>query len=179
MLARATERRLRAGSGRPTLGDLMALYESNYIRLRRMLPLLEAMPERAVSEVPGALSLHFELQERTPYTTSFRLTYLFCDQEGTFAAPDLLVRMYHDARLAEVLRLGRWRSRREALYDLRTTRAGLEEKWRVNRFLQKWLGFCLRQGHRLAPPGRELASTLRWEDLIDRLQADPLPDAAG
>jgi hypothetical protein len=27
----------------------------------------------------------------------------------------------------------------------------LTEKWRMNRFLHKWLGYCLRQGHRFAP----------------------------
>ena len=150
----------------------MALYESNYIRLRRILPVLHAMPAQAVSEAPGALALHFMLEERTPYTTTLRLTYLFRDAEGEFPAPDLLVRMYHDARLAEVLRCGRLRGRREALYDLRTARAGLDEKWRINRFLQKWLGFCLRQGHRLAPAGHEFASTLRWEDLLDRLREE-------
>ncbi len=172
MLARISERSRAAVAGRHTLADLMALYESNYIRLRRMLPMLHAMPDTAVSEAPGALTLHFEVKERTPYTTTIHLTYLFRDAQGEFPAPDLLVRLYHDARLAEVLRCGRLRGRRDALYDLRANRAGLHEKWRINRFLQKWLGFCLRQGHRLAPPGYELASTLRWEDLLERLQGD-------
>ena len=27
----------------------------------------------------------------------------------------------------------------------------LQEKWRMNRFLQKWLGYCLMQGHRFTP----------------------------
>ncbi|HHH45784.1 MAG TPA: DUF1249 domain-containing protein [Thiotrichales bacterium] len=171
MLARISERTGAAGAGRRTLADLMALYESNYIRLRRMLPMLHAMPDAAVSEVPGALALHVSVKERTPYTTTLHLTYLFRDEAGEFPAPDLLVRLYHDARLAEVLRCGRLRGRRDALYDLRANRAGLDEKWRINRFLQKWLGFCLRQGHRLAPPGHELASTLRWEDLLDRLRS--------
>jgi hypothetical protein len=31
----------------------------------------------------------------------------------------------------------------------------LVEKWHMNRFLQKWLGYCLMQGHRFIP-GRVL-----------------------
>jgi hypothetical protein len=34
----------------------------------------------------------------------------------------------------------------------------LDEKWVMNRFLQKWLGYCLRQGHRFNPGAATLLS---------------------
>jgi hypothetical protein len=33
-------------------------------------------------------------------------------------------------------------------------------KWRLNRFLYKWLGYCLRQGHKMPnPSAREQAQS--------------------
>lgn len=130
------------------LGDLMAIYECNYIRLRQLLPQLATMGEAAVSSVDGMLDLHVTVDERNRYTTTLTLTYRFEDEQGCFPAPDIQVRIYHDARLAEVLRCGRLRGHRDASYDSGRRDYTLDAKWRINRFLQKWLGYCLRQGHR-------------------------------
>ncbi|WP_242464455.1 DUF1249 domain-containing protein [Halorhodospira abdelmalekii] len=53
--------------------------------------------------------------------------------------PDLAVRVYHDARLAEVLEVGQGGARR-ASDDLVT-------RWAENRFLNRWLRFSLGEGH--------------------------------
>jgi uncharacterized protein YqiB (DUF1249 family) len=79
------------------------------------------------------------------------LTYTFHDEEGSFPAPDMQVRMYHDAQVAEVISCGRRRGNRHASYNRMFNRYTLAEKWRMNRFLQKWLGYCLMQGHRFIP----------------------------
>lgn len=130
------------------LGELMAIYECNYIRLRQLLPQLTRMNGTALSHAAGALDLHLAINERNRYTTTLTLTYEFEDELGRFLAPDIQVRIYHDARLAEVLRCGRLRGQRGASYDSGRRDYTLDAKWRVNRFLQKWLGYCLRQGHR-------------------------------
>ena len=130
------------------LGDLMAIYECNYIRLRQLLPQLATMDATAVSRIDGMLDLHLTVDERNRYTTTLTLTYRFEDEQGCFPAPDIQVRIYHDARLAEVLRCGRLRGHRDASYDSSRRDYTLDAKWRINRFLQKWLGYCLRQGHR-------------------------------
>lgn len=130
------------------LGELMAIYECNYIRLRQLLPQLASMGETAASRTAGALDLQLIINERNRYTTTLTLTYQFEDELGRFLAPDIQVRIYHDARLAEVLRCGRRRGLRDASYDSGRRDYTLDDKWRINRFLQKWLGYCLRQGHR-------------------------------
>lgn len=131
----------------------MAIYECNYIRLRQLLPMLASPMQRggntAVSRTDGALDLHVRIDERNRYTTTLTLTYEFEDEQGRFPAPDIQVRIYHDARLAEVLRCGRLRGQRDATYDTGRRDYTLDAKWRINRFLQKWLGYCLRQGHRI------------------------------
>ncbi|UCC55475.1 MAG: DUF1249 domain-containing protein [Gammaproteobacteria bacterium] len=130
---------------------LMELYESNYIRLRNLVPDLDALQPEVVSRVADALDLHLRIMERSKFTTTLNLTYHFSDAEGIFPAPDIRVRIYHDAQVGEVLACGRRRGLRHAEYNRMYHRYSLEEKWRMNRFLQKWLGYCLRQGHSFAP----------------------------
>lgn len=134
---------------------LMEIYECNYIRIRNLVPDIEALPDNVISRVDGVLDLHLRVIERCRFTTTFSLTYWFTDSEGRFPAPDMQVRMYHDAQVAEVISCGRRRGRRHALYNRMYHSYSLLEKWRMNRFLQKWLGYCLMQGHRFIP-GRVL-----------------------
>ncbi|MEJ2686638.1 MAG: DUF1249 domain-containing protein [Gammaproteobacteria bacterium] len=139
---------------------LMEVYEQNYIRLRRLVPDLSAIGPVAVSRVDGALDLHLRIVERCKYTTTLTLTYQFQDELGRFPAPDLQARIYHDAQAAEVIACGRLKGVRSAEYDRRHKQYSLAEKWQINRFLQKWLGYCLRQGHGFPPQnGRVTCAT--------------------
>ena len=130
---------------------LMELYECNYIRLRNLIPDLDFMQDHVISHIDGKLDLHLRIVERCKFTTTLNLTYYFHDDEGSFPAPDMQVRMYHDAQVAEVISCGRRRGKRHASYNRMFNRYSLSEKWRMNRFLQKWLGYCLMQGHRFIP----------------------------
>jgi len=130
---------------------LMELYECIYIRLRTLVPDADTLPDYTVSRIPGVLDLHLRVTERARFTTTYRLTYMFHDRTGEFPAPDMLVRLYHDAQVGEVISCGRLRGKRHALYHRMYHHYSLAEKWRMNRFLQKWLGYCLMQGHRFIP----------------------------
>jgi uncharacterized protein YqiB (DUF1249 family) len=141
-----------------TFAGLMELYESNYIRLRNLVPDPDALQPKVISRVPGALDLHLRIVERCKFTTTLNLTYHFSDVEGVFPAPDIRVRIYHDAQVGEVIACGRRRGLRHAEYNRMHHQYTLEEKWRMNRFLQKWLGYCLRQGHRFNPHSRTVLS---------------------
>ena len=127
--------------------SLMSLYESNYLRLRALAGDVRRQAGEQVSRVPGDCDLHFGVVEHAPYTSTVRLTYRFEDAAGTLADPDLELRVYHDARLAEVSACGRW-IRHESLEHVR---AGiprqLGERWLRNMLLNKWLDYCLERGH--------------------------------
>jgi len=129
--------------------SLMTLYESNYIRLRALAGDVRGLAGRAVSRVPGDLDLHVEAVEHCRYTTILRLTYLFEHEQGQLADPDLEVRVYHDARLAEASHCARW-VRHPALAGLRAALPQtLGERWTRNMMLNKWLDYCGERGHRL------------------------------
>jgi uncharacterized protein YqiB (DUF1249 family) len=127
----------------------MSLYESNYIRLGWLVPDLERMPLQTRSQVPGDLPLHLRIEERSRYTTTITLTYLFDSADGnSLADPDLQIRIYHDARLAEAQACARWH-RHELLASIRSELAvALGDRWLRNVMLNKWLDYCVERGHR-------------------------------
>ena len=134
--------------------SLMSLYESNFIRLQQLAPDLDGLKGAQVSEVTGDCPLHLSVDERSRYTTTLRLTYLFEEAAGLAADPDLLIRVYHDARLAEVQACARWH-RHAVLESMRSHLArDLGDRWLRNTMLNKWLDYCFERGHRFASSAR-------------------------
>src|ERR1700750_1302678 len=81
---------------------LMGLYESNYIRLSWLAGDLLALDGQHRSVVAGDCDLLLTLTERSPYTSTVNLTYLFSEPGlPEERIPDMQVRVYHDAHLAE------------------------------------------------------------------------------
>jgi uncharacterized protein YqiB (DUF1249 family) len=63
----------------------------------------------------------------------------------------VLARVYHDARLVEAVSHSRRHPPHAAHCRRRAEPSELEAKWELNRFLQRWLGYCLHQGHLFLP----------------------------
>lgn len=124
--------------------SLMDLHENNYLRFKRLVPDLEKISDQAISVVPGCMDLHLKIVDRSKFTTTVRMTYHFLDHQQLIAEPDIKLRIYHDACLVEVL-AGHLKHGRQRLDHLPAT--ALKLKWRLNRFLYKWLGYCLYLGH--------------------------------
>jgi hypothetical protein len=119
----------------------MELYERNYAQLRLLAPALSSLDGlEHISHVAGCLPLFLRIVERGRYTTTVNLSYQFDDNHS---APDMTIRIYHDARVAECMS-GLIHGRR---HEQRRTRA-LDDSWRLNRFLYKWLRYCRHRGHR-------------------------------
>jgi uncharacterized protein YqiB (DUF1249 family) len=125
---------------------LMDLYEQNYLLMRLLAPELKRMgPGSFISRVPGAMTLELSDLSHSRYTSTFNLTYRFSGNSvrgRSRREPDLAIRLYHDARSCEVMS----GLMPEGRLEVRRTR-DLEEGRRLNRFLNKWLSYCLRQGH--------------------------------
>ena len=126
---------------------LMALYESNYLRLMQLVPELDRLDGCFRSRVAGDCDLYVEILERSRYTVTLSLTYHFETDDGLLIDPDMTVRAYLDGRLAEVLSIGR-RQRHPTLRRLvREHREELDRRWRRNMVLNKWLDYLGDQGH--------------------------------
>jgi uncharacterized protein YqiB (DUF1249 family) len=135
----------------PTVGGLMALCEENYDVLLRLAPGLSSARGVLVSRHSDCARLQLEVLEQSRYTTVLRLTHLFPAPEGAAPwqpEPDAVLKAYHDAGQVEVLDL-----RQTALPIFSHYRSpALLAKWKANLFVSKWLGYCVRGGHRIAPP---------------------------
>jgi len=128
---------------------LMTLYESNYIRLRWLAGDLRALGGEHSSCVAGDCELRLAVLEQGPYTTVLQLTYSFANAGGHPDAPDLTVRCYHDARVAEASGHGR---------SVARNRGGapperLNRRWSRNMLLNKWLEYLVDRGHRFSAVG--------------------------
>lgn len=134
----------------------MGLYESNYIRLGWLAGKLRELDGQHCSLVAGDCDLLLTVTERSPYTTTFNLTYRLDDaaEATSVQYPDMSVRVYHDAHLAEaqewaqthphgVLKALRTRAERE-----------LDQRWGRNVMLNKWLEYCMERGHRFSTATR-------------------------
>lgn len=139
-----------------TFTGLMGLYESNYLRLSWLLSDLRSIPGTQVSAPTGDLPLYLNVLDLGPYTTTLHLTYRF-DEDGQLVDdPDLTVRIYHDARMAETLFCTE-HHRHRVLEPFRTVPGkALRQRWERNMMLNKWLEYCVDAGHRFAP-----AATMR------------------
>lgn len=129
-----------------SFAGLMALYESNYRRFVRLLPEVVVPFEHAVSHgVDQDLYLH--VLERCRYTTTIHLTHWFGQGDDARPDPDLKLRIYHDVQLAEAIYCDA-ASRYAALAGVPHIDADVAAaQWPRNVLLNKWLAYCLQQGH--------------------------------
>ena len=126
---------------------LMALYESNYLRLLRVLPELEQLDGCFRSRVAGDCDLHLEVLERCRYTVTLSLTYHLKTDDGLILDPDITIRAYLDGRLAEAMMVGNRQRHMVLRKFLDEHRRELDLRWRRNIVLNKWLEYLSDQGH--------------------------------
>jgi len=142
-----------------TFTGLMTLYESNYIKLGLLTPTYEWAKDVLVSSSARDNDLYAEIVKREPYTTTMRLTYWFQEPDGaSLADPDLVLRIYHDARLVEAVTSGE-AHRHAKLRELagNGSSAELDRRWRLNMILNKWLDYLFEVGHSLNGGGHALS----------------------
>jgi uncharacterized protein YqiB (DUF1249 family) len=141
-----------------TFTGLMSLYESNYIKLRALAGELHWPADVLVSSSQRDQDLHLEVLRREPYTTTLGLTYWFQDAGTAVADPGLVLRIYHDARLAEAVTCGDVH-RHAKLKELTAASAHseLDRRWRLNMMLNKWLDYLFEVGHSLSRTGHALS----------------------
>ncbi len=131
----------------------MAECEANYLRLMKLLPDLDESQQWhfAVSDESLHLGeLVIKVTERSKYTTLLRIFQK--DSWGHWLSqPELSVRMYHDARMAEVVGYQKQRHfEGRYLYPNDKMRQP-DEKLQINLFLGEWLAHLQQYGHIAEP----------------------------
>lgn len=122
---------------RVDLPELLSQGEENYARLMRLMQSLNGEDHARFEVGSHGRRLDVRVLERCPYTTEISL------QQDTLHAllpgPSLTVRLYHDARLAEVTEATPFR-RVQARHEYPNPAMHQpDEKQQWNRFLGEWL----------------------------------------
>jgi len=123
--------------------------EANYLRLCKLLPCLEERENwqyhiAATGELPPE-TIELRVIDRAPYT--FTIEVLQKEIAHPFEQARVLrVRMYHDARMAEVVSWNKHWNTRSRYHYPNARMYHRDEKYQLNRFLGEWLAHCLAQG---------------------------------
>ena len=157
------------------IGRYLTVCDGNYLRLTKLMPNLGRHAEdvgfagdrRAFRVLVGAASpaVTIEVLECGRYTTVLALSQLSAARG--IAELNIKVRVYHDARSAEVIEFqGQRRFDAVHAYPNAAGRQA-DEKAQVNRFLSEFLNACLRHGLAAEQPvGDRMAATARKKETV-------------
>ena len=127
----------------------MAQCDENYHLLMQLFPKLRDEKERQIGLPLAAMDAQvvFKVIEKGPYTTLLKLD-VNSDEKwlNLAAAPDMSIRVYHDAQSAEVVAY-QAQNRFHGKYEYPNQRMRQrDEKVQINRFLGEFLTLCLKHG---------------------------------
>jgi uncharacterized protein len=137
---------------------LMAICETNYWRLRKLL--LPEFPKFTSGDVflfslpsPNRIDerrLRLQIVERCPYTTTLELSEIVTDDHVSRwgLSPQLTVRIYHDAKTAEVTSFQQQRNFFGRYEYPNAQMRQQDEKFQLNNLLAEWLHHCIQYGYR-------------------------------
>jgi len=137
----------------PDLTRQMAICEANYARLVKLMPDTDTCDLREFQVVWGEHQAHIriEVEERFTYTTTLQISQQDMLVESWLESPALVVRLYHDAGMAEVICMKRRRQLSGVYpYPNREMRQP-DEKVQLNSYLGEWLSHCLQYGQVVEP----------------------------
>ena len=128
-----------------SFADLMEMYEVNYIHLRLLCGDIRVLPDESISTLPsGGVPVRIKILERSRHTTILIMTYLFDEQAKR---PNLKIQVYHDSRQADVISRCCYFTQKNIRAWEKNIDSMLLCRWRLNRFLFKWVNYLYGQGH--------------------------------
>lgn len=132
------------------LGWLIGLQEENHQRLHRLFAPSRLDPGSHLSCTGDGLELHLEVLACHRYTQQLRLSYRIADPLTGQPDPSAYLRVYQDARLAEVTHCYVGRRWQDVMGMHPHPRQLIGHRVRMNTFLGKWLDYLAGQGHGVA-----------------------------
>lgn len=145
----------------PNLSDLMTLCSANYALMLRVFSNHEEVGITFEFFISDSLFYTFSIQEVTKYTSLVAIkqhSIYECKKEtkedlnsdtkqfAELMAPKMLVRLYHDAKLAEVISSQHIRQIKPRYDYPNTAMHQPDEKRQINQFLKEWLQICIEMG---------------------------------
>ena len=95
----------------------------------------------------GDLDLFFHIKDRTKYTCNLVLSHIFQVKHEEILEPNIEIRVYFDGKMAEVRNLVNSCSYLEIMKFNNSNFNHMDERWRRNMILNKWLDYLVDLGH--------------------------------
>lgn len=135
---------------RPHLPTLMSLCDVNYMLFLRLLSGYEQVGEQCCFFISDFLSYRVKVDEVTRYTSLVTIeqqTNIKGYNLNELLRPKMTVRLYHDARMAEVVKCQDVQQIKPRYQYPNDAMHLPDEKQQINSFLKEWLQLSLQQGH--------------------------------
>lgn len=142
----------------PYVPDFLSLCERNYAQLRHLLPLAafglqdsadvdnRQTQQAKLIQITAEEGYQLRVLEVSRFTSTILIEHVGTDTQS-WLRPRFEVRLYHDARLAEVVACQQLR-RFKAVYDYPNfAMLQPDEKRQINLLLRDWLVLCQQQGY--------------------------------
>lgn len=136
---------------KPDLDEFISQCEVNYSLILKLLPFLRVKKNVELTVLGEAVgkfvpqsghSIDFELLEKAKYTTTLMLK-LTAVSQSSHSDLSLLVRLYHDAQLLEVMDKVGPKALQPKIKGEHLAHKQADEKRQLNRFLGESLKYCL------------------------------------
>lgn len=128
----------------PHLPSILATCEHNYVCMLKLLPDCDTQDLGYNFEVSPSLQYRIQIIDSSRYTSTLEMAQISANSPQ-FLQPKMRIRLYHDAKVAEVLETQRT-SKLKPVYEYPNLNMHQRnEKYMVNVFLAEWLHFCLSQ----------------------------------
>jgi len=140
---------IRQANYKPNLPDLMDLCAINYMLALKLLANNEKVGEVREFSLADKLQYLVSVNEVTKYTsliTIEQLQQIDFPQLAEALAPKMVIRLYHDAQVAEVVSSQAIRNIKPKYHYPNELMHLPNEKLQVNAFLKEWLQVCLMHG---------------------------------
>ena len=138
-------------SYKPDLDEFISQCEVNYDLILRLLPWLKADKKTRLSDLKmrnvtfhskSGHKIDFRIAEKAAYTTTI-LLHVHSPSRAADADIDLMVRLYHDAQLMEVMDQVGPNALKPINSGVDLKNKQIDEKKQLNRFLGESLRYCL------------------------------------
>ncbi|MGB3726332.1 MAG: DUF1249 domain-containing protein [Glaciecola sp.] len=128
----------------PHLPSILATCENNYVCMLKLLPDCDTQDLSYEFDVSDALKYKIRIVDSSRYTSTIEMSQISANVP-VFLRPKMVIRLYHDAKVAEVLEAQRTSSLKPVYEYPNLNMHQRNEKFMVNVFLAEWLHFCLTQ----------------------------------
>lgn len=140
------------------LATLPRLYEQNYRALLQLLPDLQNIKQQTQLPLNALEQLSITVPEQCPYTSIINIDHRL--NNALLADLSMTIRVYHDARMAEVIRYqSHGHFKPSYNYPNKLMYQPLEKR-QINLFFEDWLKYCVSicQRQRLATTQQQTPS---------------------